>query len=159
MSDGSEKHPRTNMLWSVSTKNDDCHVLFVCPKYRNLKRKPSTPFLQTAISSEMSCGSPRTLLKVSKYLFWSFLSIQRKTHLIVLINKNVPFIDTYILIFFFAFAYTTSPAAVIKLVVFFRSSNPPYTFWWSGVADGHCAIGSGWCLLHLWRTCSLSSLL
>ena len=25
--------------------------------------------------------------------------------------------------------------------------------WWSGVADGHCAIRSGWCLLHLWRTC------
>ena len=44
MSDGSEKHPRTNMLWSVSTKNDDWHVLLVCPKYRNLKRKPSTPF-------------------------------------------------------------------------------------------------------------------
>ena len=31
----------------------------------------------------------------------------------------------------------------------------PYTFWWSGVADGHCAIRSGWCLLHLWRTCSV----
>ena len=48
-----------------------------------------------------------------------------------------------------------SPAAVMKLVVFFRSSKPPYNFWWSGVADGHCAIRSGWCLLHLWRTCSV----
>ena len=54
--------------------------------------------------------------------------------------------------FFFSFAYTTSPAAVMKLVVFFRSSKPPYHFWWSGVADGHCAIRSGWCLLPLWRT-------
>ena len=27
--------------------------------------------------------------------------------------------------FFFSFAYTTSPAAVMKLVVFFRSSKPP----------------------------------
>ena len=52
-------------------------------------------------------------------------------------------------------AYTTSPAAVMKLVIFFRSSNPPYNFGWSGVADGHCAIRSGWCLLHLWRTCSV----
>ena len=57
--------------------------------------------------------------------------------------------------FFFSFAYTTSPAAVMKLVVFFRSFKPPYYFWWSGVADGHCAIRSGWCLLHLWRTCSV----
>ena len=39
--------------------------------------------------------------------------------------------------FFFSFAYTTSPAAVMELVVFFRSSKPPYNFWWSGVADGH----------------------
>ena len=31
----------------------------------------------------------------------------------------------------------------------------PYNFWWSGVADGHCAIRSGWCLLYLWRTCSV----
>ena len=43
----------------------------------------------------------------------------------------------------------------MKLVVFFRSSKPPYDFWWSGVADGHCAIRSGWCLLHIWRTCSV----
>ena len=57
--------------------------------------------------------------------------------------------------FFFSFAYTTSPAAVMKLVVFFRSSKPPYNLWWSGVADGHCVIRSGWCLLHLWRTCSV----
>jgi len=28
---------------------------------------------------------------------------------------------------FFLFAYTTSPAAVMKLVVFFRSSKPPYS--------------------------------
>ena len=56
---------------------------------------------------------------------------------------------------FFSFAYTTSPAAVMKLVVFFRSSKPPYNFWWSGVAEGHCAIRSGWCLLHIWRTCSV----
>ena len=54
--------------------------------------------------------------------------------------------------FFFSFAYTTIPAAVMKLVVFFRSSKPPYNFWWSGVADGHCAIRSSWCLLHIWRT-------
>ena len=60
-----------------------------------------------------------------------------------------------IFFFFFSFAYTTSPAAVMKLVVFFRSSNPPYNFWWSGVADGHCAIRSGWCLLHIWRTFSV----
>ena len=58
-------------------------------------------------------------------------------------------------IFFFSFAYTTSPAAVMKLVVFFRSSKPPYNFWWSGVAEGHFAIRSGWCLLHIWRTCSV----
>ena len=57
--------------------------------------------------------------------------------------------------FLFSFAYTTSPAAVMKLVVFLRSSKPPYNFWWSGVADGHCAIRSGWCMLHLWRTCSV----
>ena len=57
--------------------------------------------------------------------------------------------------FFFSFAYTTSPAAMMKLVVFFRSSKTPYNFWWSGVADGHCAIPSGWCMLHLWRTCSI----
>ena len=56
---------------------------------------------------------------------------------------------------FFSFAYTTSPAAVMKLVIFSRSSKPPYNFWWSGVGDGHCAIRSGWCLLHLWRTCSV----
>ena len=56
---------------------------------------------------------------------------------------------------FFSFAYTTSPAAVMKLVVYFRSSKPTYNFWWSGVADDHCAIRSGWCLLHLWRTCSV----
>ena len=31
-------------------------------------------------------------------------------------------------IFFFSFAYTTSPAEVMKLVVFFRSSKPPYNF-------------------------------
>ena len=31
--------------------------------------------------------------------------------------------------FFFSFAYTTSPVAVMKLVVFFRSSKPPYNFW------------------------------
>ena len=31
--------------------------------------------------------------------------------------------------FFFSFAYTTSPAAVKKLVVFFRSSKHPYIFW------------------------------
>ena len=37
---------------------------------------------------------------------------------------------------FFSFAYTTSRAAVMKLVVFFRSSKPPYNFWWSGVANG-----------------------
>ena len=41
----------------------------------------------------------------------------------------------------------------MKLVVFFRSSKPPYNFWWSD--DGHCAIRSGWCLLHLWSTCSV----
>ena len=28
-------------------------------------------------------------------------------------------------VFLFSFAYTTSPAAVMKLVVFFRSSKPP----------------------------------
>ena len=43
----------------------------------------------------------------------------------------------------FLFAYTTSPAPVMKLVVFFRSSKPPYNFWWSGDADGQCAIRSG----------------
>ena len=37
--------------------------------------------------------------------------------------------------FFFSFAYTTSPAEVMKLVVFFRSPKPPYNFWRSGVAD------------------------
>jgi len=57
--------------------------------------------------------------------------------------------------FFFSFSYTTSPAAVMTLVVFFKSPRPPYNFWWSGVADGHCAIRFGWCLLHLWRTCSV----
>ena len=61
----------------------------------------------------------------------------------------------YYFFLFFSFAYTTSPAAVMKLVVFFRSSKPPYNFWWSGVAEGHCAIRSGWCLLHIWRTCSV----
>ena len=36
---------------------------------------------------------------------------------------------TYIFFFSFSFAYTTSPAAVMKLVVFFRPSKPPYNFW------------------------------
>ena len=31
------------------------------------------------------------------------------------------------------------------------SSKPLYNFWWSGIADGQCAIRSGWCLLHLWN--------
>ena len=66
-------------------------------------------------------------------------------NLLILLNRLV----------FFSFAYATSPAAVMKLVVFLRSSKPPYNFWWSGVADGHCAIRSGWCLLHIWRTCSV----
>ena len=38
--------------------------------------------------------------------------------------------------FFFSFDYTISPAAVMKLVVFFKSSKPPNNFRWSGVADG-----------------------
>ena len=59
----------------------------------------------------------------------------------------------FCLFFFFSFVYTTSPAAV--MVVFFRSSKPPYNFWWSWVAEGHCAIRSGWCVLHIWRTCSV----
>ena len=54
-------------------------------------------------------------------------------------------------VFFFLFAYTTSPAAVMKLGLL-QVLQAPYNFWWSGVADGHCAIRSGWCLLHLWRT-------
>ena len=36
---------------------------------------------------------------------------------------------TFEIFFPFSFAYTTSPAAVMKLVVFFRSSKPPYNFW------------------------------
>ena len=39
------------------------------------------------------------------------------------------FVHISAVFFFFSFAYTTSPAAVMKLVVFFRSSKPPYTFW------------------------------
>ena len=36
----------------------------------------------------------------------------------------------YRIFFFFSFAYTTSPAAVMKLVVVFnRSAKPPYNFW------------------------------
>ena len=76
-------------------------------------------------------------------------------------NKQIECEDVYELLtyqkgdFFFSFAYKTSPAAVMKLVVFFRSSKPTYNFWWSGVADGHCAIRSGWCLLHIWRTWSV----
>ena len=31
--------------------------------------------------------------------------------------------------FSFAYTYTTSPAAVMKLVFFFRSSKPLYDFW------------------------------
>ena len=65
-----------------------------------------------------------------------------------------PYLIAHI-ISFFSFAYTTSPAVVMKLVVFFRSSKSPYNFWWSGDAEGHCAIRSGWCLLHIWRTCSV----
>ena len=57
-----------------------------------------------------------------------------------------------IFFFFFSFTYRTSPAASMKLVVFFGSS---YNFLWSGVAVCHCAIRSGWCLLHLWRTSSV----
>ena len=68
---------------------------------------------------------------------------------------NIPPIPNHYFFFFFSFAYTTSPAAVMKLVVFFRSSKPPYNFWWSGVADGHCAIRSCWFLLQIWRTCSV----
>ena len=56
----------------------------------------------------------------------------------------------------FRFAYTTSPAAVMHWVVFFRSSKRPYNFGWSEVTDGHCAIRSGWCMLHFWRTCSVA---
>jgi len=33
--------------------------------------------------------------------------------------------EVHLAFFFFSFAYTTSPAAVMKLVVFFRSSKPP----------------------------------
>ena len=61
--------------------------------------------------------------------------------------ESMPLNPTYKVFFFFSFAYTTSPAAVMKLVVIFRFSKPPYNFWWSRVADGHCAIRSGWCLL------------
>ena len=43
-------------------------------------------------------------------------------------------------VFVFLFSYTTSPAAVMKLVVFFRSSRSPCNFWWSGVADGQNAV-------------------
>ena len=71
-----------------------------------------------------------------------------------LVNQTVH-VFFFFSFFFFSFAYTTSIAAVMKLVVFVRSSKLPYTFWWSGVADGHCAIRSGWCLLHIWRTCSV----
>ena len=77
------------------------------------------------------------------------------THLVIKLLSFTFTSQQYWRVFFFSFAYTTSPAAVMKLVVFFRSSKPPYNFWWSGVANGHCAIRSGWCLLHLWRTCSV----
>ena len=62
--------------------------------------------------------------------------------------------------FFFSFAYMTSSTAVMKLVVFFRSSKPPYNFWWSRVADGHCAIRSS-CAPHLasWSANSLPGIL
>ena len=83
-------------------------------------------------------------------------SVCFSTHCSVLRNNNTTGnCKLYILFFFFSFAYTTSPAAVMKLVVFFRSSKHPYNFWWSGVADSHCAIRTGWCLLHIWRTCSV----
>ena len=48
--------------------------------------------------------------------------IQYTSKCIIHIIINISF-------FFFSFAYTTSPAAVMKLVVFFRSSKPPYNFW------------------------------
>ena len=51
-------------------------------------------------------------------------------NLLILLNRLV----------FFSFAYATSPAAVMKLVVFLRSSKPPYNFWWSGVAGGYCEM-------------------
>ena len=70
-------------------------------------------------------------------------------------RPDVKSVNQYLLVFFFSFAYTTSPAVVMKLAVFFRSSKTPYNFWWSGVAEGHCAIRSCWCLLHIWRTCSV----
>ena len=70
-------------------------------------------------------------------------------YIITFITGNLSKINDWCIFFFFfffSFAYTTSPAAVMKLVVFFRSSKPPYNFWWSGVAEGHCAIRSGWSL-------------
>ena len=40
------------------------------------------------------------------------------------------------LLIMYIYLILTSPAAVMRLVVFFRSSKPPYNFWWSGVAGG-----------------------
>ena len=91
-------------------------------------------------------------------LFWTVcLTLIPKLKLYFCARLNVHAANKLLVnfFFFFSFAYTTSPVAVMKLVVFVRSSKPPYNFWWSGVADGHCASRSGWCLLHIWRTCSV----
>ena len=77
------------------------------------------------------CSSPRTAQNCPL----TDLSYSSNIQIYSTLGKQVFFF------FSFAYTYTTSPAAVMKLVVFFmRSSKPPYNFWWSGVADGHCTI-------------------
>ena len=117
-------------------------VLLHSMAYHNSRysHKLDLPLTNNSESCVLNSGS---ICKLLLYIFMKLNSVYTQS-----ILKNTVF-------FFFSFAYTTSPAAVMKLVVFFRSSKPPYNFWWSGVADSHCAILSGWCPLHLWRTCSV----
>ena len=58
---------------------------------------------------KLPCGSVVTIqLDVLMYLYGSQQSCYKAV----------------VFFFFFSYAYTTSPAAVMKLVVFFRSSKP-----------------------------------
>ena len=47
------------------------------------------------------------------------------TYVMAFISISIERPRVFFFFFFFSFAYTTSPAAVMTLVVFFRSSKPP----------------------------------
>ena len=135
---------------SRECKTYKCILVLHCTETQCILVKQSIWWTATGKSSYWGLH-----LFISRSITW--LCTYGATPLIMFHSKEgkTSYVIEVIFFFFFSFAYTTSPAAVMKLVVFFRSSKPPDNFWWSGVAEGHCAIRSGWCLLHIWRTCSV----